>query len=276
MTTKELIDRQIRIEKKIIKNNIIDNLKTPVIYSPSSYGIMNKCTGKNVKIAILDTGCPNHKDININGDKININVSKNIDDKDGHSTMIAGLINANNKHGIIGLAPNATLLFCKVSNNRGNVDFNSLIAGVLWAVVKKVDIIVIAMGTQYDHVVLRDAIKKALNQGICVIAAAGDENVDENWQIDYPAKFKGVFSAGFLTKGRIKNKIIKEKTDFYLKNKGLCTTYLNNKYIKMSGSSISAAFFAGLAAVLVEQYKKEKIYNINEKVYENLLRITNI
>ena len=51
-------------------NFLIDKMPSTVIYSPSVYGIDNRCTGKGVKIAILDSGCTNHKDIKFEGDKI--------------------------------------------------------------------------------------------------------------------------------------------------------------------------------------------------------------
>jgi hypothetical protein len=54
----------------------------------------------------------------------------------------------------------------------------------------------------------------------------------------------------------------------------LLTTYLNNKYAKVSGSSISTAFFAGLAANLIEKSKKTKYKaDIPPLVYRSLLKI---
>ena len=265
----DALSDQFLINKK--KRSIIDNISSTIVYSPSAYGIDNKCTGRGVKIAILDSGCTSHKDIKFEGDKISFcdeNIISN--DKNGHSTMMAGIIKSNNRKSIIGLAPHSKLLFAKVVNHKGECSFNSLVAGVLWAVVKEVDIIVIAMGSQYDYRVLHDAIKKAKEHDICVFAASGDEE-----EIDFPARYDEVFSAGFLTRSKKKNDLIKKNVDFYLPNRGLYTTYLDNKYVKISGSSVSTAFFAGLGAVLVEQYKKEKRKNIPRLVYSHLYKIFN-
>ncbi|MHA1469134.1 MAG: S8 family serine peptidase [Candidatus Asgardarchaeia archaeon] len=231
------------------------------------------CTGKNIKIAILDSGAPQHKDIKIGSEKLSFcQENINVYDKNGHATIVSGIVKANNKKSIVGLAPNAQLLFGKIIDNHGMCDFNSLVAGVLWAIVKEVDIIVMALGTQYDYRVLHDAIKKAKNYNICIFAASGDKKIDKNWEIDYPARYKEVFSTGFLTRSKIKNNIIREKTDFYLPNKSLFTTYIDDKYVRASGSSVATAFFAGLAAVLVEHYKKEGRRDIPEKVYASLLK----
>ncbi len=258
---------KILINKK--KRKVIDKISSTVVYSPSAYGINNLCTGKGVKIVILDSGYPNHKDIKFEGDKISFcedNIS--VVDKNGHSTMISGIIKSNSRKSIIGTAPHSKLLFGKVVNGKGECSFNSLVAGVLWAIVKEVDIIVIAMGTQYNYRVLYDAIKKAREYGICIFAASGDDE-----ELDYPARYDEVFSTGFLTRSKKKNNYIKDNVDFYLPNKGLYTTYLDNKYAKVSGSSISTSFFAGLGAVLVEQYKKENRNDIPKLVYSELSKI---
>jgi len=258
------------IDQKI-KKNIFNKLEEPIVYSPLVYGIDNLCTGRKVKISVLDSGCPAHKDLKTNGDKVSLcEGSIGIFDYNGHATMLAGIINSNNKKSIIGLAPHAELQYGRVIDNKDMCGFNSLVAGILWSVVKEVDIIVIALGTQYDYIVLRDAVKKARDYGICVFAASGDQNINDKWQIDFPARYENVISTGFLTRTKVKNDVIRKKVDFCLPNKGLYTTYLNNKYIKISGSSISTAFYAGLAAVLIEQYKKERKKDIPTLVYSRL------
>jgi len=265
----DISNNKFEIDKK--KRVIIDKIPLTVIYSPAVYGINNRCTGNGVKIAILDSGSTDHKDIKCEGDRISFcedNIIVN--DKNGHSTIIAGIIKANNSKSIIGTAPDAKLLFSKVVNHKGNCSFNSLVAGVLWSIVKEVDIIVIAMGTQYNYRVLHDAIKKAREHDICIFAASGDEE-----ELDFPARYDEVFSAGFLTRSKKINDRIRKNVDFNLPNKGLYSTYLDNKYAKVFGSSVSTAFFTGLGAVLVEQYKKEKKRNISKLVYNELNRIFN-
>ena len=71
----------------------------------------------------------------------------------------------------------------------------------------------------------------------------------------------------------MKNAIIKSKVDLYTTNKGLSTTYLDNQYVKAYGSSVSTAYFAGLAAVLIEKYKKTiPKYEIPPLVYSALTK----
>ena len=266
----DLLPDSIEIEEKA-KKNIIDELEEPILYSPIAYGIDTACTGKKVKISILDSGCPRHKDIKVVGDRISF-CEENLGsyDSQGHATMLAGIIASRNKKAVTGLAPHSEIQYGRIINNKGICGFNSLVAGVLWSIVKEVDIIVIALGTQYDYIVLKDAVKKAREHGICVFAASGDKGIDNEWDMDFPARYEHVISTGFMTRNKAQNDILRKKVDLNLPNRGLYTTYLDNKYIKVSGSSVSTAFYAGLAAVLIEQYKKEKKKDIPTEVYSKL------
>lgn len=255
------------IPKKNIKS-ISDTIK------PTQYYVSNGYTGKGVKIAIIDSGCPKHNDIPVEGEKISFcDDNLSVWDKCGHSTMVSGIIVSNNKNSIMGIAPDANLMYGKVINDTGQCSYNSMVAAVLWAVVKQVDIIVMALGSQYDYSVLHDAIIKAKKADICIFAAAGEDIKNEYGEVYFPARYPEVFSTGFLTRGKIKNIAIKERVDFYAPNKGLITTYLDNQYVKAYGSSVATAYFAGLSAVLIEKYRKTiPKYEIPSLIYSKLIK----
>ena len=262
----------IRIVKHRTKN-IYKELSSPVNYK----FIENKgetATGKGVSIAVLDTGCPKHKDIKVTGDHVNF-YDPNADeyDKHGHSTMVSGIISANNESTIVGLAPHAKVIYGKVVDNKGRCEYNSLVAGILWAIVKKIDIIVISMGTQYDYPVLHDAVVKARENNICIFAASGKEIEKKDEEADFPARYGEVFSVGFLPRVKAKRDMVKKKVDFCLPNKGLYTTYLNNKYTKTTGSSVATAYVSGVAATIIERYKgKIPRYEIPTLCYSKLIK----
>jgi minor extracellular protease Epr len=270
---KEIIpnNKHINIENKTGKKSY-DSLSKPIIYTPKSTSL-TKYKGENVKIGIIDSGCPTHKDIKITGEKVSFcNSNRNMMDYLGHATSISGIIGANNKSSIIGLAPQAQLYYAKVVNDDGKCCFNSLIAAVLWSLAKEVDIIVLALGTKFDYTIFKDTIKKAVSSGVCIFAAAGKE-LDNG--IDYPARYPGVLSVSSLSRLHKNNHKIKEKVDFNIPYKSIYTTHLNNKYIKTSGSSIATAWVAGLAALLIEKYKKfpDKIDNLSKRIHSDLLKI---
>jgi len=254
------------------RNKIYSSLPKPIIYSPSDYKIPLKYTGAKVKIAIIDSGCPNHKDIKITGGKNIINVNKNnvsfcnntknIYDNLGHSTIIAGIIKAKNKDAITGIAPNSQLYFAKVIDGSNYCSFNAIVAAILWAIIKKVDIITLSIGTQYNYQILHDAIKKAYNNGICIFATAGNKNEDVN----YPAQYPEVRSVSFL-------KTTKNKVDFIISTKNIYTTYIKNEYVKTSGSSVANALVTGIASLLIEKNRIENKNYSSKTIYSELSKI---
>jgi subtilisin family serine protease len=245
---------------RVINHSIKDIngvINSPVVYSLLSEE-KNTFTGKGVSISVLDTGCPRHKDIKVSGTHINFYDSESDEyDKNGHSTMVSGVMSANNKSTIVGLIPHAKVLYGKVVDNKGKCEYNSLVAGILWSIVKNVDIIVISLGTQYNYPVLRDAIIKAKKNGICIFAASGKEVEKENGEADYPARYDEVFSVGCLPRSKNKRDMVKRKVDICLPNKKFYTTYLNNKYVRAGGSSMATAYVAGVAATIIEKYKNK-------------------
>jgi len=246
----------IKIERKPVKS-ILDKIEKPVVYRSTDYNLSSKFTGKNIKIAIIDSGSPKHKDIIVK-EKISFcKNSKHTCDKLGHATMMAGIIKSNHKSNIKGIAPKTEIYCTKIVDDEENCSFNSLIAAILWAIVKKVNIILISLGTQYDYEVLHDSIKKAHKLGICIIAAAGN---DKNKEINFPARYPEVFSVGNSSKNN---------ADFKIPQKEFTTTYLNNKYIKTSGSSPASALVAGLTSLLIEKYPNHS----TEEIYDELKKI---
>ena len=245
---------------KYSNKNITDKIK-PVNYSIQN--IVEGMTGLNIKICIIDSGEPQHKDIKVRsnmkaeGENVSFcDENSCIYDKYGHSTMVSGIIKGKNKNSVIGVAPNSKLLYAKVVNDKGQCSFNSVVAAVLWAIVKNVDIITIALGTEYDYSVLHDTIRKARKNNICIIVSSGRKN-----SVQYPSEYDEVFSVSSF-----KNKNNKVG--------GFYTTYLNNKYIKITGNSMLTAYYSGIAALLIEKYKKTiPKHEIVPLVYYNLKAI---
>ena len=57
--------------KNIIKK-VTKVIPENIIYKPNTYNIPDKYKGTGVKICIIDSGFPKHKDIKINGEKISL------------------------------------------------------------------------------------------------------------------------------------------------------------------------------------------------------------
>ena len=246
---------QLTVNSEIPAN--IMNIKAPEIWAK---GI----TGKGVTVAVIDTGCDSkHKDLagRILGgrnftkeDKGDVN---NYTDYHGHGTHVAGIIAANkNNSGMVGVAPNAKLLILKALDKNGSGNYSDIVSAVNYAVQQKVDIISMSLGGPTDYKPLKEAIIKAVQANICVVCAAannGDGKSDTS-EFAYPAYYTDVISVGALdgTKTVAPFSNSNNQVDLIAPGVNIVSTYIGNKYAKMSGTSMAAPHVSGALALLKE------------------------
>ena len=134
------------------------------------------------KIAFIDTGCSLESDHIIY--KYNV-VSQNED------------VEYNSEHGTLimkeffNLNRNASVLTIKVSDSEENINENVFAQAINIAVEQKSDIIHISLGTSVDHKVIKEAISRAIEKDIIVIASSGNAGGEK---LLYPAAYEGVIS----------------------------------------------------------------------------------
>ncbi len=166
-------------------------------------------TGKNVKIAIIDSGLnANHTDIDKNNILQGYNCiigAKDIydfSDKVGHGTMVAGVIAAqtDNEQFISGIASEAQIIPIKITD-KNSLYVSNLINGFEKALSLDCDIINMSLGGSRDTMgeeamaVFWEYIKKAEERGIVVVAAVGNSAHTDN-VMNYPAGFENVIGVG--------------------------------------------------------------------------------
>ncbi len=148
-----------------------------------------EAAGKNVKIALLDSGIdwlhPTLAGANLLTK--NFTGSGPMLDATGHGTQMAALL-----VGQGGLVPEAKLLFGKVLKAAPSKQTERYLAsGIIWAVRQRVDLLVLPLGRARPSKVVSQALKRAIAQNIHVFAAAG--NKGEN-RLLFPASLSGVIS----------------------------------------------------------------------------------
>lgn len=221
-----------------------------------------KSKGHGIKIAVLDTGCdPEHPDLQSriiggrnftdddNGDE------NNFSDYNGHGTHVAGTIAAEeNGKGVVGVAPQAQLLIAKVLDKNGSGTYEGIIAGLQYAIDQNVDIISMSLGGPIDEPLLHSTIKQAVEQGILVVCAAGnegdsDESTDE---FAYPGSYNEVISVGAIDLNRRSSEFSNSNNQIDLVAPGerILSTYLNGGYATLSGTSMAAPHVSGALAIL--------------------------
>lgn len=233
---------------------------------------LSVASGSGVTIAVLDTGIEqDHPDLagRIVG-CADYTVAEGVPDKEacadenGHGTHVAGILAADGgASGITGVAPAADLLISKVCNTEG-ICFSDDIAVALRAVVDAgANIVVFGMGGERGSSLMSDAIGYAVEEGVLLIAAAGNDGPYED-SLDWPARDARVLAVGALEPdgavAEFSSRGINTDTDedsiedgdieFAAPGVSIESTNRLHGYAVLSGTSMAAPHVAGLAALL--------------------------
>lgn len=129
------------------------------------------------------------------------NQSTDVRDSLGHGTAVAGLIGATiqNDMGIDGMIGSFAvhILPLRITNSMGGASIKGSVDAINYAVEKNVDIINLSFGGTQFSMLENEAIQRAIDAGIHVVAAAGNEAERGN-PINYPASYANVLSVGAI------------------------------------------------------------------------------
>lgn len=215
--------------------------------------------GEGVTIAVLDTGADlDHPDLKENLiEGINL-VSKGSppQDDNGHGTHVTGvLVAANNDIGMVGVCPRAKVVPVKVLDKRGNGNLFRVAEGIRWAADRGVDFITMSLGSPIKIQNVCKAIQYAQSKGVVTFCAAG--NAGSTRDIFYPANYKETISIGAIDENfrRAGFSCTGRNLDFMAPGVEIFSTFPDNWYATLSGTSMACPFAVGVAA-LVKSYVK--------------------
>lgn len=233
-------------------------------------------TGKNVKIAVIDTGCDlDHPDL-----KNNILTGKNFVSKkdpyddNGHGTHVAGTIAAkNNAIGMVGVAPDAKIIPIKALDHNGQGNNSNIAKAVRWAVNNNCDFITMSLGSPFNSIELKEAMDYAEKNNVVVFCAAGNSGQDVD--IMYPAKYKSTISIGSINQ-KLQRSLFTcagESLDFLSPGENILSCAPNNNYAIMSGTSMANPFAVSCAALILSYVKENNIkFTHNKLSYIDLFK----
>ena len=216
-------------------------------------------TGAGVKVGIIDTGIALHDDLIIAGGANFVDTASSFYDDNGHGTHVAGTVAAlDNGIGVIGVAPQVQLYAIKVLNSEGSGYLSDIIEGIDFAISAQLDIINMSLGTSTDSPALHTAVDAAYNHGILVVASAGNsgKRVITVDNVGYPAKYDSAIAVAATDVNNLRATFSSTGPAVEVAAPGVYvrSTYLNNGYATMSGTSMAAPHVSGHLALLVQAF----------------------
>lgn len=215
--------------------------------------------GEGIKVAILDTGTPDHFDCPPPLFSHNFTRYRNAIDGNGHATHCAGILAGRaNGRGVLGVAPAAQVGFCKVLGDDGSGDNLSIVRGIDQAIAEGVDIISMSLGGGYDPQI-EAACLRAVKAGIFLICAAGNDGEQgNNDTIGWPARLGDTLSvASYNEEGQISVFSSRgDEIDVTFPGEEILSCWPGNKYRRLSGTSMATPFCAGVVALMLSYQRK--------------------
>ncbi|OMF31974.1 S8 family peptidase [Paenibacillus peoriae] len=253
-----------------------------LIEAPNMWDLGHK--GKGVVIAVLDSGCDfDHPDLKgriIGGYNFTIEGEGEHDymDYHWHGTHVAGTIAAiENQKGVVGVAPEASLLILKVLMRQNCSPTNGSIGLTEWVTkairyaiswrgpsgerVKVISMSIVNESEDNTVRVMHEAIQEAVKQDILVVACAGNLGGDcgpENDEKSYPGYYSEVVSVASVGLDKaMPCRSTNSNIDLVAPGEMIISTVPGGGTQMASGCSMAVPHISGAAALLVNQFEKD-------------------
>lgn len=208
-----------------------------------------------VRIAIIDSGVDyTHEDL---AGKVELghDFAQNDNDPmdvDGHGTHCAGIAAAKTNNGVggAGLGYTSSIVAIRVLGDDGTGAYDWIIGGILDAVDRKVDVISMSLGGSGESQAMADAVKKAWDSGIVIVAASGNANTTVH---HYPAAIPECIAVGASDSNDQRADFSNYGADWVdvaAPGVGILSSVMGNKYEAWDGTSMACPVVAGLAGLM--------------------------
>jgi len=234
--------------------------------------------GEGIKILMLDTGLPDHKDLNSRVFRNQNLTTEDWIDLNGHQTHCCGIITGSKS----GVAPKASIYCDKVLNKNGTGNFKSVLRSLELALSANFDIISMSLGGKLPSdkglvKAMKDVIDELNKQNTVVVCSAGNSG---DLGVKFPALLENTISIGahdsnekiayFSSKGK--------QVDFAAPGVNIFSTFLNQQYASLSGTSMACPFIVGVISLMLSKHKKQEQEGKNndcktpEQIFNHLKR----
>lgn len=226
-------------------------------------------TGRGVRVAIIDSGVETSHPI-LEG-KIKESVEAVAEhgkvvfkpstsgDVAGHGTACAGIITS--------IAPDSDIYSIKVLGPKASGSGDMFLAGLEYAIKRRVDVINLSLGTTKQHYFapLHDLLDRAYQNGCIVVAAANN--------LPQPS-FPSVFSSSLVSVIKsVETDPFKfgfrygEAIELSAPGVNVRTAWLGGGYRQMTGNSFACPHIVGIIALIMEAYPTLTLFQIKTILY---------
>lgn len=205
-------------------------------------------------VAVIDTGVDlNHIDLNgrLTEGYNTLDPTKAPYDDVGHGTHVSGIICAliNNAEGVAGMSLYNKVMPIKALDHSGAGSTYAVAQGIIWATDQGAKVINLSLGNYIPSEFLHDAIKYAYDRDVVIVSAAGNDDTEDP---GYPAAYPEVLAVSATNAAqRIATfSNFGSYIDVAAPGENIASTYPDDAYVAMSGTSMASPHVAALAALI--------------------------
>jgi subtilisin family serine protease len=261
------------------------------IHAPAAWVVTNG--SPNVTVGIIDTGIDYfHPDLEGNtwinpdetpGNGVDDDQNGYIDDVYGydfvsddsdpmddqsHGTHVAGIIGAigDNRIGIAGVCWQVSLMALKAFNDRGEASVADVVSAINYAVSNGARILNASWSSSERSVALMESVAEARACGLLFVAAAGN---NRSSALVYPAAYESALAVAAANPKDERSEFSNfgAYVDLAAPGENIYSTFPNNQYEPLSGTSMAAPHVAGVAALVFSLHP-----DFTNLAVENILR----
>lgn len=222
--------------------------------------VWRETEGQGVTVGIVDTGADfDHPDL-AGAFVASKDFSRSAfgpSDHVGHGTHCAGIVAAReNGRGVVGVAPQSKLLIAKGLGNDGSGASPDIADAIDWCVEQGADLISMSLGAPMSDAGILAAIRRAVAAEKFVITAAGNDGRANS--VNYPARYPETIAVAATGRdGRAAPYSSRgSQVDIAAPGSDILSTYLNESYARLSGTSMATPFVSGCVALMLAHAKK--------------------